>query len=113
MRSGLRHGSRVIVAAALIMISVFASFMHSRMTMVRPIGFALAFGILVDAFVVRMTVIPALMRLFGARAWYLPARLDRLLPDLDVEGSRLAHEPRADVRSAAPLPAEQPGSGAA
>jgi RND superfamily putative drug exporter len=89
VRSGFHHGARVIVAAALIMGSVFASFMHSHMTMVRPIGFALAFGILIDAFIVRMTIIPALMRLAGASAWYLPAWLDRILPDLDVEGARL------------------------
>lgn len=93
VRSGFHHGARVIVAAALIMTSVFASFMHSHMTMIRPIGFALAFGILIDAFVVRMTIIPALMRLFGASAWYLPAWLDRILPDLDVEGARLAETP--------------------
>jgi putative drug exporter of the RND superfamily len=90
VRSGFSHGARVITAAALIMTSVFASFMHSHMTMVRPIGFALAFGVLIDAFVVRMTIIPTLMHLLGAKAWYLPRWLDRILPDLDVEGTKLA-----------------------
>jgi len=115
VRSGFRHGSRVIVAAALIMTSVFASFMHSHMTMVRPIGFALAFGVLIDAFVVRMTIIPALMRLFGASAWYLPAWLDRILPDLDVEGAKLAHG-HGHVHSAPseiPVVVEEPEPGAA
>jgi len=58
--------------------------------MVRPIGFALAIGVLIDAFVVRMTAMPAVMHILGEKAWYIPAWLDRLLPDLDVEGTKLA-----------------------
>ena len=108
VRSGFHHGARVIVAAALIMGSVFASFMHSHMTMVRPIGFALAFGILIDAFIVRMTIIPALMRLAGASAWYLPAWLDRILPDLDVEGARLGDSTVTHTDSQALVASGQP-----
>ncbi|HEX4812162.1 MAG TPA: MMPL family transporter, partial [Nonomuraea sp.] len=55
----------------------------------KQIGFALAIGILIDAFLVRITLTPALMALFGDKAWWLPPWLDRILPDLDVEGDRL------------------------
>ena len=89
MHTGFRHGARVVAAAALIMTSVFAGFIHAELTTVRPIGFALAIGVLIDAFVVRMTAMPAIMFLLGERAWYLPRWLG-WLPDLDVEGTRLA-----------------------
>ena len=89
VHTGFSLGARVVTAAALIMTSVFASFVHSPMTMVRPIGFALAIGVLIDAFVVRMTAMPAIMHVLGERAWYLPRWLDRVLPDLDVEGTKL------------------------
>ncbi|MBL7626433.1 MMPL family transporter [Frankia nepalensis] len=86
---GFRHGARVVTAAAIIMISVFAGFILSDQAIIQSIGFALAFGVLVDAFVVRMTLVPAVMSLLGHRAWWLPRWLDRLLPDIDVEGKRL------------------------
>ena len=79
----------VVTAAALIMISVFAGFVFSHLAMIRPLGFALAFGVLFDAFIIRMTLIPAVMHLLGDKAWYLPKWLDRILPDVDVEGSKL------------------------
>ncbi|NKX53658.1 MMPL family transporter [Arthrobacter mobilis] len=88
--SGFNHGARVVTAAAVIMVSVFAGFIFSHLTMVRPIGFALALGVLLDAFVVRMTLIPAAMHLFGKAAWWMPKWLDRILPDVDVEGAKLA-----------------------
>ena len=56
---------------------------------IASIGFALAVGVLFDAFVVRMTIVPAVMRLLGERAWYLPKWLDRILPSFDVEGEGL------------------------
>lgn len=89
VRSGFSHGARVVTAAALIMTAVFGSFIHAELTMIRPIGFALAIGVLIDAFVVRMTAMPAIMHILGEKAWYLPAWLDRFLPDLDVEGTKL------------------------
>ncbi|TNC23918.1 MMPL family transporter [Amycolatopsis alkalitolerans] len=87
--TGFRHGSRVVVAAALIMISVFAGFVHSDTALIQSIGFALAFGVAVDAFVVRMTIVPAVMSLLGAKAWWLPKWLGRVLPNVDVEGAKL------------------------
>ncbi|MEE1939785.1 MMPL family transporter [Streptomyces sp. TRM 70361] len=85
--TGARNAARVVTAAALIMISVFISFLFSHDADIMPIAFALAFGVLVDAFLVRMTLVPAVMALLGDRAWWLPRRLDRALPRLDVEGT--------------------------
>ena len=90
VRSGFVHGAKVVTAAAVIMTSVFLGFAFSHLAMVRPIGFGLAVGVLVDAILVRMTLTPAVMHLLGDRAWYIPRWLDRLLPDLDVEGVKLA-----------------------
>jgi RND superfamily putative drug exporter len=87
--SGMRHGARVVTAAALIMMSVFAGFILADDTIIKSLGFALAFGVAVDAFLVRMTIVPAVLSLLGRAAWWLPRWLDRLLPDVDVEGARL------------------------
>jgi len=86
---GFSHSSRVVVAAAVIMTAVFAGFIFNGDPMIKQIGFALAIAIAIDAFLVRMTLVPALMAMFGDRAWRLPAWLDRLLPDLDIEGDQL------------------------
>lgn len=86
---GFHAGRHVVTAAAIIMISVFGGFIFSHTAIIRPIGFGLAFGVLVDAFVVRMLVMPAIMHLVGEKAWWLPRWLDRLLPDVDVEGASL------------------------
>ncbi|MDQ1057632.1 putative membrane protein YdfJ with MMPL/SSD domain [Arthrobacter globiformis] len=89
VRSGFSHASAVVTAAAIIMVSVFAGFIFSHLNMFRPLGFAMAFGVLVDAFVVRMTIVPAVTYLLGEKAWWLPRWLDRILPDVDVEGAKL------------------------
>ncbi|WP_336852898.1 MMPL family transporter [Sinomonas albida] len=89
VKTGFRHAARVVTAAAIIMVSVFAGFIFSHVTMIRPLGFALALGVLLDAFLVRMTLVPAVMRLLGKGAWWLPRWLGRILPDLDIEGARL------------------------
>ena len=89
VRTGFKHAAPVVTAAAIIMISVFSGFIFSHLTMVRPLGFALAFGVLVDAFVVRMTIVPAAMHLLGKSAWWIPKWLDKILPDVDVEGAKL------------------------
>ncbi|WP_372696837.1 MMPL family transporter [Arthrobacter sp. JSM 101049] len=90
VRSGFAHSAPVVTAAALIMTSVFAGFIFSHLTMIRAIGFSLAIGVVLDAFVVRMTITPAIMHLLGRHAWYIPKWLDRILPDVDVEGSKIA-----------------------
>lgn len=87
---GFRHGARVVSAAAAIMISVFAAFMLQNNSLIQSMGFALAAAVFFDAFVVRMTLIPALMYLMGDKAWWLPKWLDKILPSVDVEGEKLA-----------------------
>ncbi|CAB4964617.1 unannotated protein [freshwater metagenome] len=89
VQHGLNAGRAVVTAAAIIMISVFAGFIFSHDATIKPIGFGLAFGVLLDAFVVRMVLIPAAMHLLGEHAWWLPRWLDRILPDVDVEGAKL------------------------
>ncbi|MBU4337708.1 MAG: MMPL family transporter [Actinobacteria bacterium] len=88
--SGLRAGRPVVIAAGLIMVAVFGGFVFAENAMIRSFGFGLAFGVLVDAFVVRLMLMPALMHLLGGSAWWLPRWLDRLMPNVDVEGSALA-----------------------
>ncbi|OWA35481.1 transporter [Saccharibacillus sp. O16] len=92
---GYGQASRVVVAAAIIMVAVFAGFIFTHDIMIKQIGFALAIGILIDAFVIRMTLVPAIMSLFGDKAWALPKWLDRILPNLDVEGDKLLEELKA------------------
>ncbi|MEV0713680.1 MMPL family transporter [Asanoa sp. NPDC050611] len=87
--SGMGHGARVVTAAALIMTSVFAGFVLIDDPIIKSIGFALALGVAIDAFVVRMTIVPAVMSLLGRAAWWLPRWLDRALPNVDIEGEQL------------------------
>lgn len=86
---GFRAGRAVVTAAGLIMVSVFGGFIFAESTMIRSIGFGLALGVLLDAFVVRMLLMPALMHLLGESAWWLPRWLDKILPNVDVEGAAL------------------------
>jgi RND superfamily putative drug exporter len=86
---GFRAGRAVVIAAALIMVSVFGGFVFSDSGMIRSVGFGLAVGVLLDAFVVRLLLMPALMHLLGRSAWWLPRWLDRVLPNVDVEGAAL------------------------
>ncbi|RIJ69434.1 MMPL family transporter [Nakamurella silvestris] len=87
---GFAHSSKVVVGAATIMVAVFAGFIVSEDSTIKSIGFALAMGVLIDAFVIRMTLVPAVMALLGKHAWWLPKWLDRILPKVDVEGESLA-----------------------
>lgn len=89
---GFRNSARVVAAAAVIMTAVFAAFMLQDEPIIKSMGFALAVAVVFDAFVIRMTLIPALMYLLGEKAWWLPAWLDRILPNVDVEGESL-HRP--------------------
>ena len=100
---GARHSVRVVTAAALIMFTVFAGFFPLDDSLIKPIAFALAVGVAIDAFAVRMTLVPAVLALAGRGAWWLPAWLDRLLPDLDVEGSSLQKAVPADSEEPEPV----------
>ncbi len=95
--NGMGHGVRVVTAAALIMTSVFAGFVLVEDPVIKSIGFALAIGVAIDAFVVRMTIVPAVMSLLGRAAWWLPAPLGRVLPNVDIEGERLRQALAADA----------------
>jgi RND superfamily putative drug exporter len=86
---GFGMGARVVTAAALIMIAVFASFIAQPLPFIKVFGFALGAGVLFDAFFIRMTLVPALMFITGRATWYMPKWLDRILPTFDVEGEKL------------------------
>ncbi|SMD18459.1 MMPL family transporter [Kibdelosporangium aridum] len=102
---GLGHSARVVTAAALIMTAVFFGFVFSHDTVIKSMGFALAFGVMIDAFVIRMTLVPALMTLFGKAAWWFPRLLDRITPNVDVEGETLArHIGRQEQHEKVPQP---------
>ncbi|MEV4427660.1 MMPL family transporter [Streptomyces sp. R-07] len=88
--TGFRHSARVVTAAAVIMIAVFSGFIGMTDQMIKMIGFGLAVAVLFDAFVVRMAIVPAVLALLGHKAWWLPKWLDRILPNVDVEGEGLA-----------------------
>ncbi|TFD69317.1 MMPL family transporter [Cryobacterium sp. Hb1] len=100
VQRGVHAGHTVVIAAALIMASVFSGFIFSNSVMIQSIGFGLAGGVLLDAFVVRLLIIPAVMHLLGDAAWWLPKWLDRILPNVDVEGASLerAHPAAAPER---------------
>ncbi len=85
---GFRLGAKVVTAAAIIMISVFAGFIFNHDATIQAIGFALAVGILIDAFIVRMTIVPAVMTLLGKSAWWIPKWLDKRLPHVSIEGDK-------------------------
>ncbi|WP_081788694.1 MMPL family transporter [Candidatus Blastococcus massiliensis] len=108
IRDGFRRSAPVVVAAALIMFGVFAGFASSPDPTLKSIAFALAVGILVDAFVVRMVLVPAALALMGEHAWWLPRWL-RWLPSLDVEGAALtAHRAGAAATAESTTGTEQP-----
>jgi RND superfamily putative drug exporter len=86
---GFSGAARVVTAAALIMFFVFASFIPEGTGIIKAIAVGLAVGILADAFLVRMTLVPAVMTLLGRAAWWMPRWLDRLLPNVDIEGEHL------------------------
>ncbi|MBT2505538.1 MMPL family transporter [Streptomyces sp. ISL-98] len=90
--TGFKHGARVVVAAAIIMIAVFGGFIGSSESMIKMIGFGLAIAVFFDAFVVRMAIVPAVLALLGKSAWWLPRWLDKALPNVDVEGEQLRKE---------------------
>jgi RND superfamily putative drug exporter len=92
VRTGYTASARVVTAAAVIMFAVFAAFVPEGDSSLKPIALGLAAGILIDAFLVRMTLVPAVMTLLGDKAWWLPGWLARRLPVLDIEGEAVEHE---------------------
>lgn len=84
--NGFAVGSRVVVAAAVIMVAVFAGFVTNHDATIQAIGFGLAVGVFVDAFIVRLIIVPAVMRLLGDAAWWLPKWLKKFLPKISIEG---------------------------
>lgn len=92
VEDGFVHSAKVVAAAGLIMFSVFAFFVPNGEGPIKAIAFALAIGVVLDAFVVRMTLVPAVMKLLGHHAWWLPKWLDRVLPTFDIEGESLTRQ---------------------
>jgi RND superfamily putative drug exporter len=105
IETGFSHGARVVTAAATIMIAVFAGFVGHPYPAIQMMGFGFAVGIFVDAFLVRMTLIPGVMTLLGKSAWWLPKWLDKVLPHLSIEGEAeeepVDDEPVMEVAGAA------------
>jgi putative drug exporter of the RND superfamily len=98
--SGFRHSGRVVAAAAIIMISVFAGFVGMTSPTIQTMGVGLAAAVAFDAFVVRMAIAPAVLALLGHRAWWLPRILNRVLPNVDIEGEALSrHVPASPAES--------------
>ncbi|MEV6320435.1 MMPL family transporter [Nocardia sp. NPDC051787] len=92
VQNGVAHSARVVTAAALIMFAVFVAFTWVDNPIVKPLAFTLAVGVVLDAFVVRLTLVPAVMALVGSRMWFHPRWFGRYVPDLDIEGAELEHE---------------------
>ncbi|HSK32533.1 MAG TPA: MMPL family transporter [Propionicimonas sp.] len=92
VEDGFVHSAKVVVAAGLIMFAVFAFFVPNGEGAIKPIAFGLAVGVALDAFVIRMTLVPAVMKLLGRHAWWLPKWLDARLPSLDIEGESLTRQ---------------------
>ncbi|MEC0281288.1 MMPL family transporter [Terribacillus saccharophilus] len=90
--AGLKYSGPVVTAAGLIMIFVFAGFIFAGDTMIKSMGLALTFGVLFDAFIVRLALIPAIMKLMGHATWYLPKWLDKIIPNVDIEGHKLSEK---------------------
>ena len=89
---GIHLSRGVVIAAALIMVTVFGGFAFSHLATIRPIGFGLAIGVLIDAFLVRLLLVPAAMTILNKSAWWLPKWIDKALPDIDVEGTKLENK---------------------
>ena len=89
---GFAQGARVVTAAAIIMIAVFIAFLDQPLPFIQIFGFALGVAVLFDAFFIRMALVPATMYILGRSTWWMPAWLDKILPEVDVEGTELEKE---------------------
>jgi len=97
IETGMRQSARVVVAAALIMMAVFAGFVTEHDPFIKMLGFSLAAAVFLDAIVVRLAIVPAVMALLGHHAWWLPSWIDKILPGVDVEGTKLTRDyPKGD-----------------
>ncbi|WP_293821387.1 MMPL family transporter [uncultured Corynebacterium sp.] len=105
--TGFTQGARVVTAAAIIMISVFVAFINQPLPFIQIFGFALAAGVLFDAFFIRMTLVPATMFLMGRATWWMPKWLAKILPTLDIEGTALEEEWEAKHVTPTPSPAHK------
>jgi RND superfamily putative drug exporter len=92
VQRGTGLSARVVTAAALIMFSIFVAFMFSHDPTIKAIGFSFAAGVFLDAFVVRLTLVPAVMAIVGSKLWYHPQWFARYVPDADIEGKRVEEE---------------------
>jgi RND superfamily putative drug exporter len=111
-KDAVEHGiaaiGRVVVAAALIMGTVFAAFILTPDRISKEFGLLLSIAILTDALLVRMTLVPAFLTLLGEKAWYIPRWLDRILPDITIEPP---HDREPAPGAAVERPAEATGPG--
>ena len=92
VQRGTGLSARVVTAAAMIMFSIFVAFMFTNDPTIKAIGFSFAAGVFLDAFVVRLTLVPAVMAIIGSRIWYHPRWFARRVPDPDIEGQRLENQ---------------------
>lgn len=92
VQRGTGLSARVVTTAAMIMFSIFVAFMFTNDPTIKAIGFSFAVGVFLDAFVVRLTLVPAVMAIAGSRLWYHPRWFARHIPDPDIEGQRLEHQ---------------------
>jgi putative drug exporter of the RND superfamily len=110
-REAVEHGiaaiGRVVVAAAIIMGTVFAAFILTADRISKEFGILLAFAILTDALIVRMTLVPSFLTLMGEKSWYIPRWLDRLLPNITIEPPH-EREEAVEYGGERPAPARQP-----
>ena len=107
VQRGTALSARVVTAAALIMFSIFVAFMFTNDPTIKAIGFSFAVGVFLDAFVVRLTLVPAVMAIAGSRLWYHPRWFARYVPDPDIEGQRLDRELAGAELAPAGAPAPQ------
>ncbi|AIQ12342.1 MMPL family transporter [Paenibacillus durus] len=96
---GIGNSGAVVTSAGFIMIAVFAGFIFAEDPVIKAMGISLSFGILFDAFVVRLAIVPAVMRLLGRSAWYLPKWLGRIIPNVDVEGETVMKQLESEQRA--------------
>jgi RND superfamily putative drug exporter len=95
---GLSRIAKVILTAGLIMASVFLAFVPGQEVMVKMFGFGLGAAILIDVLLIRMVVSPAIVTVLGDRAWWIPRWLDRIMPDVSLEGHHESRSERIDAR---------------